>query len=40
MPKNPALWFCSMSSTTFGPVSAAFWFWVIGPDPDAVDVSV
>jgi hypothetical protein len=29
-----------MSRAMFGPVSTEFWFWVIGPDPVAVDVRV
>src|SRR5215208_4935760 len=40
IPKKPALWFCVMSSATFGPVSTEFWFWVIPAVPVAVDVSV
>jgi hypothetical protein len=39
-PKNPAPWFCSMSSTTLGPLSATFWFCVIAPEPVAVELSV
>src|SRR5439155_14401138 len=36
----PEPWFCSISSERFGPLSVAFSFCVIGPDPVAFEVSV